>query len=136
MKRRIVVADDDPMIIGLISLRLEMGGYEVLAAKNGERALTLVRESGPMAVILDIDMPRMTGLDVLDAIKASPATHDLPVLMLTGERDTATVMRAMDAGASDYMIKPFQPDRLLERMNRLVLSGAQMRDKSAAVWEI
>lgn len=136
MKRRIVIADDDPMIISLVSLRLELANYEVLAATNGEEALALIRKSQPLAVILDIDMPRKSGIDVLDAIKADPVTDKLPVLMLTGERDTDTVMRAMGSGAGDYMVKPFQPDRLLERMNRLVQSSAMTWAKSDPVWEL
>jgi DNA-binding response OmpR family regulator len=136
MKRRIVIADDDPIIISLVSLRLEMANYEVLAATNGEDALALIRESQPLAAILDIDMPRKTGIDVLDAIMADPVTDKLPVLMLTGERDTDMVMRAMGSGAGDYMVKPFQPDRLLERMNRLVQASAMTWAKTATVWEL
>jgi DNA-binding response OmpR family regulator len=134
MKRCIVVADDDPIIISLVSLRLEMGGYEVLAAKNGDEALALIRKSQPVAAILDLQMPRKSGIDVLDAIKSDPITDKLPVMMLTGERDTGMVMRAMGAGAGDYMVKPFQPDRLLERMNRLVQASARV--KAAPVWEL
>jgi DNA-binding response OmpR family regulator len=136
MKRRIVIADDDPLIISLVSLRLEMANYEVLAATNGDDALALIRKSRPLAAILDIDMPRKSGIDVLDAIKADPVTDKLPVLMLTGERDTDMVMRAMGAGAGDYMVKPFQPDRLLERMNRLVQSSAMTWAKAEPVWEL
>ena len=136
MKRRIVIADDDPLIISLVSLRLEMAHYEVLAATSGKDALTLIRKSQPLAAILDIDMPGKSGIDVLDAIKADPVTDKLPVLMLTGERDTHMVMRAMGAGAGDYMVKPFQPDRLLERMNRLVQSSAMTWAKPDPVWEL
>jgi two-component system sensor histidine kinase/response regulator len=136
MKRRIVIADDDPMIISLVSLRLEMGGYEVLSAPNGAEALALIHKSQPVAAILDMQMPGKTGIDVLDAIKSNPFTDRLPVMMLTGERDTAVVMRAMDAGAGDYMVKPFQPDRLLERTNRLVQSSTMVWSKPATVWEL
>ena len=138
MKRRVVIADDDPIIISLVTLRLELGGYEVLSATNGEDALALIRKKEPVAAILDIDMPRSSGLDVLGALKADPRTNKLPVLMLTGEREPATVMQAMGAGAADYLIKPFQPDQLFERTNRLVQSSAQVwtvADKNSC-WEI
>src|SRR5690349_17024817 len=105
MKRRIVIADDDPMIISLVGLRLEIGGYEVLSASNGEEALALIRKTKPSAAILDIAMPRRGGIEVLDAIKSDPATDKLPVMMLTGERDSETVMRAMGSGAGDYLVK-------------------------------
>ena len=142
MKRRIVIADDDPIILSLVSLRLEMADYEVISASNGEEALALIRKSEPVAAILDMQMPFKTGIDVLDAIKADPKTDKLPVMMLTGERDTGMVMQAMGAGAGDYMVKPFQPDRLLERVNRLVRSSAMVWNKPAAatiknsVWEL
>ncbi len=138
MKRRIVIADDDPLIISLVSLRLEMANYEVIAARNGDEALDLIRKTGPVAAILDMQMPYKSGIEVLDAIKADPVTDKLPVMMLTGERDTNTVMRAMGSGAGDYMVKPFQPDRLLERVNRLVQSSAMVWSKppADAVWEL
>jgi DNA-binding response OmpR family regulator len=136
MKRRIVIADDDPLIISLVSLRLEMADYEVLSASNGEEALALIRQSEPVAAILDMRMPCKTGIDVLEAIKSSPRTDKLPVMVLTGERDTGMVMQAMGAGAGDYMVKPFQPDRLLERVNRLVRSSAMVWGKVPSVWEL
>lgn len=142
MRRRIVIADDDPLIISLVTLRLEMADYEVLPAKNGEEAVALIRKCEPVAAILDMQMPRKTGLDVLEAIKSDARTSKLPVMMLTGERDTGMVMQAMGAGAGDYMVKPFQPDRLLERVNRLVRSSAMVWSKPAPsgknknVWEL
>jgi len=139
MKRRIVIADDDPIILSLVALRLEIADYEVLSAKNGEEALALIRQSEPVAAILDMQMPLKTGIAVLDAIKADPRTDKLPVMMLTGERDTGMVMQAM--GAGDYMVKPFQPDRLLERVNRMVRSSAMVWTKpssavTAPTWEL
>jgi DNA-binding response OmpR family regulator len=138
MKRRIVIADDDPMIISLVSLRLEIAGYEVLAARNGEEALALIRKIHPAAIILDIDMPGLSGIEALDAIKSDPAIDKLPVMILTGERNTDTVMQAMGSGASDYMVKPFQPDRLLDRVNRMVQSGAGPRvpTPTPPVWQL
>ena len=141
MKRRIVIADDDPIILSLVALRLEIADYEVLSAKNGEEALALIRQSEPVAAILDMQMPFRTGIAVLDAIKSDPRTDKLPVMMLTGERDTVQVMQAMGAGAGDYMVKPFNPDRLLERVNRMVRSSAMVWTKpssavTAPTWEL
>jgi len=141
MKRRIVIADDDPTIVSLVSLRLGLARFDVLSASSGPEALALIRSKEPVAVILDVRMPGGCGLTALDAIKADPVTSNLPVMMLTGERDPDTVMSAMGAGASDYMIKPFNPERLLERVNRLVKSSAMVWGKPAAandgpVWEL
>jgi DNA-binding response OmpR family regulator len=138
MKRRIVIADDDSTIVSLVALRLGLAKFEVLSASDGDSALALIRKSEPIAVILDMAMPGKTGIEVLDAIKSDPFTDKLPVMMLTGERDPDIVMRAVGAGASDYMIKPFDPDHLLERVTRLVRSSAMVWNHAspAPVWEI
>ena len=140
MKRRIVIADDDLTIISLVSLRLSLARFDVLSAENGPAALELIRKVEPIAAILDVRMPGGV-LETLDAIKADPRTSKLPVMMLSGERDTETVMTAMGGGAADYMVKPFHPDRLLERVQRLVNSSAITWTKAPAlpaapVWEL
>lgn len=86
MKRRIVIADDDPTIISLVSLRLGLTRFDVLSAANGLDALALIRSSEPVAAILIVRMPGC-GLVALDAIKADFSISKLPVMMLTGERD-------------------------------------------------
>jgi DNA-binding response OmpR family regulator len=140
MKPRILIADDDVTIRQLVSLRLGLASFDVLSAGNGGDALELIQKGEPAAVILDVKMPG-GGLETLDRIKANPVTQNLPVMMLSGERDTATVMSAMGAGAADYMVKPFNPDRLLDRVNRLVASSAMVWPRAAAapaapVWEL
>jgi DNA-binding response OmpR family regulator len=140
MKKRILIADDDPIIINLVALRLGMANYEVLSAGNGNQALQMIRAAEPLMAILDVQMPGMTGLDVLSQIKADSFTSKLPVMMLTGERDNETVMQAVGAGAADFMVKPFHPDRLLERVSRLVKSSAHVWTApargSADYWEL
>jgi DNA-binding response OmpR family regulator len=138
MQRRIVIADDDLTILSLVSMRLGLAGFDVLSAESGPGALELIRKSEPIAAILDVRMPG-GGMETLSALKADPYTSKLPVMMLTGERDSEMVMSAMDAGAADYMVKPFIPDRLLERVNRLVASSVMVwdkRNKAAPVWEL
>ena len=126
MNRCIVVADDDPTIVSLVKLRLELAQYDVVGTNDAVAAVAMVRARTPAAVILDVQMPGGGGLSALAKIKADPQLSGLPVMMLTGERDTAMVMQAMGAGAGDYMVKPFQPDQLLERINRLVRSSAMV----------
>jgi twitching motility two-component system response regulator PilH len=137
LKRRILIADDDPVIVSLVSLRLGMDKYEVLSAANGHQALQMIRAAEPLMAILDVQMPGKDGLAVLADLKADPMTRDLPVLMLTGDRDSDTVMAAVGGGASDFMVKPFDPDTLLKRVSRLCKSSAQVWTRSAdAVWEL
>jgi len=126
MQRCIVIADDDPTIISLVKLRLGMARYNVVATSDAVAALAMVRAQEPVAVILDVQMPGGGGLSALAKIKADPRMANLPVMMLTGERNPETVMEAMTSGASDYMVKPFNPDILLERVSRLVKSSAMV----------
>ena len=100
----------------------------------------MIRAAAPLMAILDVQMPGKNGIAVLSEIKADPSTSRLPVMMLTGERDSETVKNAVDAGADDFMVKPFNPDRLLERVDRLVQFGAKLQASaekpSAVVWEL
>ncbi len=137
MQRSIVIADDDPTIIDLVRLRLGMARFNVVSANDAAAALELVHVKKPVAVILDIHMPG-GGLSVLAKIKSDPCLSAMPVMMLTGERDPQTVMQAMSSGANDYMVKPFHPDGLLERVTRLVKSSAMVWADPAPrrVWEL
>jgi DNA-binding response OmpR family regulator len=130
----VVVADDDPTILELLKLRLGMADYQVIATTDAVAAMAMVRTKAPVAVILDVQMPGGGGFSALSKIKSDPKTSNLPVMMLTGERDAMTVMRAMDGGADDYMLKPFNPDTLLERISRLVHKAENA--PAPAVWEL
>jgi len=142
MKRCIVIADDDPTIVTLVKLRLGMARFNVIATNDAVAALAMVRAKEPVAVILDVQMPGGGGLSALNKIKSDPRMANLPVMMLTGERNPETVMEAMTGGAADYMVKPFNPDILLERVSRLVKSSAMVWGAVPAVvspgttWEL
>ena len=135
MKRCIVIADDDPIIVDLVKMRLGMARFRVVSTHDAATAMEMVRSEQPVAVILDVQMPG-SGLAALAKIKANPETAQLPVLMLTGERNPETA--AMNGGANDTMVKPFNPDALLERVARLVKLSTMNWDKAlpAPVWEI
>jgi DNA-binding response OmpR family regulator len=133
MSRCIVIADDDPSVRSVVKKRLGMAQFIVATAEDSTKALAMIQAKDPVAVILDIQMPGGGGLSVLAKLKANPKTRDLPVMMLTAERNAETVLQAMDAGADDYMVKPFLPDALLERVSRLVNKTAK---PSAPVWEL
>lgn len=141
MKNCIVVADDDPTILKLVSLRLGMAAYTVVPAGDAQGALAMIRANGPVAAILDVQMPG-GGLEALAAIKADPGLCGLPVMMLTGERNAETVVQAMESGADDYMVKPFDPDTLTERVSRLIGRAAireieaQGKKPDQPVWEL
>jgi DNA-binding response OmpR family regulator len=142
MQRCVVIADDDPTIISLVKLRLGLARYNVVATNDAIAAVAMVRAKEPIAVILELQMPGGGGLSALAGIKADPQMAKLPVMMLTGERNPEIVMEAMSGGASDYMVKPFNPDALLERLSRLVKSSAMVWGEPppatvpAATWEL
>jgi|GEM_PF-1040864 len=142
MKRSIVIADDDPTIVSLVSLRLGLARFNVFGTGDATAAVAMVHAREPVAVILDVQMPGGGGLSALRKIKSDPQMKNLPVMMLTGERDAETVVAAMSSGANDYMVKPFDPDTLLEQVSRLVKSSAMVwgapapASVPAAVWEL
>lgn len=133
MNRCVVVADDDPTIVNLVKLRLGMAQYDVVATSDAAAAIAMVRARTPVAVILDIQMPGGGGLSALAEIKSDPKLSGLPVMMLTGERGAETVMQAMGSGADDYMVKPFNPDTLVQRLSRLVDRGGKT---PATTWKL
>jgi DNA-binding response OmpR family regulator len=119
----ILCADDDRDILALVALRLERAGYRVAQAVDGEQALSLARELHPDVLVLDVMMPRLTGTDVLAALRADEATADLRVVLLSARAQEADVERGLDAGADAYLAKPFQAGELLEVVGRLAGSG-------------
>ena len=125
MQGCIVVADDDPVIIDLVKLRLGFAQYDVVAVYEAGGVLAMVRAKRPLLLILDVQMPGGGGLSALSKIKADPQTSAVPVMMLTGERNPETVLLAMEGGADDYLVKPFDPDALLRRVSRLVDKNSQ-----------
>jgi DNA-binding response OmpR family regulator len=126
---RIVVADDEPDIRRLVSFTLRRRGYEVLEAENGEEALALVLAEQPHLVVLDVMMPRMTGHEVARALRARPETAEIPILMVSAKGQEVEVRDGLASGASGYLIKPFAPRDLADRVGALL---AERRTGGAA----
>jgi len=119
MSQCVLIADDDPVIRRLVSFSLIATDFDVIEAKDGDEALKAIRRNRVAVAILDIQMPGNDDLAVLKALKSSEATKHLPVMFLTGDRDTQMVRAALSAGAADYLVKPFDPDVLADRVARL-----------------
>ncbi len=119
-KRRILVVEDDAILRRLVSHVLEQSGFHALLACDGEDALAQVRSRRPDAVILDAMMPGMDGLEVLRLLRGSPATRDIPVMMLSARGLERDVVNGFDFGANDYLVKPFRSEELLQRLKRLL----------------
>ena len=120
----VLIAEDDEDIRDLISWKLELAGYRTLQAGNGRAALALAHEHRPDAVVLDIGMPELDGIAVCRQLAEHAGTTDIPVLMLSGRTRDADIELGHAAGADDYMIKPFNPQDLLHRVNGLLAAAA------------
>ena len=116
----LLVADDDEDILALVQLRLSRSGYEVIVARDGEEALRLAQEQHPDLAVLDWMMPKASGLEVLRAIRANSETADIPVVLLTARASEADVQEGLDAGANDYVAKPFSPQELASRVQSIL----------------
>lgn len=116
----ILVADDDRDILELVAFRLERAGYEVLTAGDGEQALAAAREHRPALAVLDVMMPKLTGYDVVKAMRAEEGTSRIPVILLTARVQEADVSRGFEAGADDYIRKPFSPQELRARVEAIL----------------
>ena len=107
MKLRLVIADDEADIRRLIMFLLR--SYDLSEAQNGKRALELIREVQPDLALLDVMMPVMTGLEVLDAVRGNPLTASIPIILLSAKGQVAEIEQGLQSGATRYLIKPFEP---------------------------
>lgn len=119
-KVRMLIVDDDPDIRDVLNITLSAEGYEVIEASDGEEALKLVNEKSPNMVILDYMMPKIDGREVCRRIKSDILLAHLPVLMLTGKGEVADKVGGIEAGADDYVVKPFEPQELLARIKMIL----------------
>ncbi|MDP4014224.1 MAG: response regulator [Candidatus Nanopelagicales bacterium] len=118
----VLVVDDEPSVRSLLRDVLELDGYDVIEAADGEEALREIARSLPDFVILDIMMPGMSGLDVLRRLRVEHTVTDLPIMLLTAATDDETTWAGWTAGASVFIPKPFDPGRLLDWIEKLLAS--------------
>jgi two-component system, OmpR family, response regulator MtrA len=116
----ILVADDDEDILALIEVRLELGGYDVVTARNGAEALRKAQEQLPDLAVLDVMMPGLNGYEVTRELRRLDATSTMPVILLTALAQESDVARGLAAGADDYVKKPFDARDLRTRVQRLL----------------
>jgi len=119
-KPKVLICDDDPLLLKLIQYRLEAKGYEVIKAVDGVEALSAVMRERPNLVVLDAMMPKTDGFEVLARIKGDPALALTPVIMLTARKGEQDIVSALEKGADDYLVKPFIPEELMARLSRLL----------------
>ncbi len=117
---RILIAEDEPDIRELVAFTLRFAGHEVTATSNGEEALQQAFLIIPDIIIMDVRMPRMTGYDACRAMKTDVTLKDIPVVFLSAKGQDSEIQTGLDAGAEEYLLKPFAPDQLAERVRAIL----------------
>jgi DNA-binding response OmpR family regulator len=124
----ILIADDDEDILALVNRALSESGYEVLLARDGATALATARERKPVLALLDIAMPAPDGYEVTAALKNDPATKDTIVILFTARSEASDVEKGYEAGADDYIMKPFTLKTLQSRVRAALEQAAGAAD--------
>jgi len=127
---RILVVDDDPQIRRVLRTALVAQGYEAVDARNGEEAIERLREEKPDLIILDMNMPRMNGLETCRIVRT---TSDVPIIMLTVRDTESDKIEALDAGADDYVTKPFSSPELLARIRAALRRSPQLSNEMQVI---
>lgn len=118
-ERRILIADDEPDILEFIEYNLVAEGYQVTTAGNGDEALEQARKVHPQLIILDVMMPRKSGIEVCDILRRQPEFKDTLIIFLTALNDESFQIKGLETGADDYINKPISPKVLVSRVNAL-----------------
>ena len=116
----VLAADDDEDILELVAFRLERSGYTVLRARDGQEALDLALEARPDLAVLDVMMPKLDGFELTRRLRAEEATRRMPIILLTARAQDADIQRGFEAGADDYIRKPFSPQELRARVQAIL----------------
>jgi DNA-binding response OmpR family regulator len=118
--KRILVVDDEPDVRELVVYRMRRSGYEVFEAKNGEEAFDLAVQHVPDLIVADVMMPRVDGYELTRRLRGETTTQRIPIILLTAKTQEADVSQGFDAGADDYLKKPFNPDELVARVRAVL----------------
>jgi two-component system phosphate regulon response regulator PhoB len=133
---RILVVDDEPDIVALVVYHLAKAGFRISTASNGADALRLAQQDRPALIVLDLMLPGMSGLEVLEQLRADEAGQDIAVLLLTARRDEPDRIKGLSSGADDYLTKPFSPQELVLRVRNILRRMAQTQTGLADVVRI
>jgi DNA-binding response OmpR family regulator len=120
MNKRILIVDDEPHMLRITELSLKRAGFETLTARNGNEAIQVARRELPALIVMDVMMPELDGIGALRELKATPATAQIPVIMLTTRGQNVTRVEAEGSGAALYLTKPFSPSTLATEAKRII----------------
>lgn len=127
----ILVVDDEPAICDMICTSLEMAGYQTRKAANGQIALQMIFNEQPDLAILDWMMPMLSGIELTTRLKRDPLTADVPIILLTARSAEEDKVRGLEAGADDYVVKPFSPRELTARVKAVLRRSGKALDDTA-----
>jgi DNA-binding response OmpR family regulator len=116
----VLVVEDDPVILRLLEVNFELEGFAVLLAHDGEEGIEVARAKRPDVIVSDIMMPKASGLELVQALKAEASTAGIPIILLSAKAQTGDLKSGMDSGADDYVTKPFEPIELVDRVHALL----------------
>lgn len=116
----VLLVEDDPVILRLLEVNFELEGFGVLLAQDGAEGIEVARAKRPDVIITDIMMPKVSGIELVAALKADAETASIPILLLSAKAQTGDLKAGMDVGADDYVTKPFEPLDLIDRVNALL----------------
>jgi len=118
--KKVLVAEDEPDIRGLIVFSLEFAGYKVVQASNGEDAISKAEREQPDLILLDVRMPKLTGYEACELLKAKETTRHIPVVFLSALSQESEIKYGLGLGGEEYIIKPFAPDELYRRVTSIL----------------
>ncbi|MEW5694156.1 MAG: response regulator [Candidatus Hydrogenedentota bacterium] len=119
-EEKILIIDDEPDLVQIVKINLELAGYIVKDADNGEDGVRLVKEQRPDVVLLDVMLPDISGNEVCKILKNDPRTCFIPIMMLTARSQVTDKVKGLHSGADDYLTKPFEPEELIARIEMLI----------------
>ncbi|MCM3876824.1 MAG: response regulator [Thermoanaerobaculia bacterium] len=128
MSGRVFVVDDDPAMVEAVAAVLSLDGFEVDGASDSTAALRAVLSNPPALLVLDVNMPGLTGWELCEILRRQPLTRDLPVLFLTGRAEVRDRITAMQVGGTDHLTKPFRADELRARVRALTAAAPPKGD--------
>jgi DNA-binding response OmpR family regulator len=117
---KILIAEDERDIRDLVAFTLRFAGHEVVTASNGEEAVQLAPKENPDLILMDVRMPRMTGYDACRVMKSNPELKDIPIVFLSAKGQESEIQTGLEAGAEEYLLKPFAPDQLTDRVKAIL----------------
>jgi DNA-binding response OmpR family regulator len=128
MQRKVLVVEDDPDQLEVIRSTLKAAGFAIGTAANGIDALVKTRSVAPDLIVLDLMLPGLNGFDICESLKQDPATASVPIIMLTGMHGQFGRFAGLEAGASEFLFKPFDPDQLIAKVEELLSRAGKAGD--------